>query len=112
MLVLFRYSVNQRSVNYGLILNVFFNLFLGRSTTGIIIAKLTKTIISKLPGLIHPCPYSGTFGVSNQKAGRLLNGVIPRWTSNGLYKARVRFYRKDNVTYCVINALTEIVVRK
>lgn len=62
-------------------------------------------INSRVPGVIHACPYDGTVGFKNQKATRLLNEAFPKVIPNGLYKMLLRFHKKNSTMLASIQVM-------
>lgn len=86
---------------------------LGKSTSGLFMAKALKAINSRSPRLLHPCPYSEkVLVVKNQKVTRLFNGVIPKSVPNGFYRAWIRFYTKTNTTIAKVDWLLRFEAKK
>lgn len=71
-----------------------------------IILAFCKKLLPK--GLIHACPYKGTFGIENFNIADLIEKAVPQAVPKGIYRGFARLYNgKTNQTYIIVTSVSE-----
>lgn len=71
-----------------------------QSAFGLLLYRFLSNLEKNTENLIHPCPFSGNFGVRKYDAGELVANSMPNFLPLGLYKVVIRYFAKStNVTY-------------